>query len=120
MNPDTDQLYGRVRNRILTLSGNNPSIRVANGLLVIRDGPTAWTGPGEAPPIEERMTTLRIARGERSIDHIVLTRPTGFFTGAALQFMHQVGISFSQLTYDCQLVLTVGPPGTDQPSLRRK
>jgi hypothetical protein len=119
MNPDTDQLYGRVRNRILTLSGNNPSIRVANGLLVIRDGPTAWVGPGEAPPVEQRMTTLRIARGERTVNHVIALRPTGFYTGSALQFMHNVGIAFTQLTFDGEVVFSTGPAGTDQPSLRR-
>jgi CRISPR-associated endonuclease Cas1 len=119
MNPDTDQLYGRVRNRILTLSGNNPSIRVANGLLVIRDGPTAWVGPGEAPPVEQRMTTLRIARGERTVNHIVALRPSGFYTGNALQWMHETGIAFTQLSYNGEVVFSTGPVGTDQPSLRR-
>jgi hypothetical protein len=50
MNPDNDQLYGRIRNGVLALSGNNPSIRVANGQLVIRDGPTAWVGPERHRP----------------------------------------------------------------------
>jgi CRISPR-associated endonuclease Cas1 len=119
MNPDTDQLYGRIQNRVLTLSGNNPSIRVANGLLVIQDGPTAWVGPGEAPPVEQRMTTLRIARGERSINHIIVLRPTGFYTGNALQWMHDTGIAFTQFTFDGEVVFSTGPAGTDQPSLRR-
>jgi CRISPR-associated protein Cas1 len=119
MDPDTDQLYGRVRNRILTLSGNNPSIRVAKGLLVIRDGPTAWVGPGEAPPVEQRMTTLRIARGERTVNHVIALRPTGFYTGSALQFMHDVGIAFTLLSYNGRVVFSTGPAGTDQPALRR-
>jgi hypothetical protein len=109
MNPDTDQLYGRIRNRVLTLSGNNPSIGVANGLLVIRDGPTAWVGPGEAPPVEQRMTTLRIARGERTFNHVIALRPTGFYTGNALQWMHDVGIAFTQLTFDGEIVFSTGP-----------
>ena len=39
-----DDLYGRIRNGVLTISGSNPSIKVENGLLVVRDGPRPSPG----------------------------------------------------------------------------
>ena len=38
MNSD-DTLFGRIKNGVLTLSGNNASIRVEGGALVVSDGP---------------------------------------------------------------------------------
>jgi hypothetical protein len=35
-----DTLYGQIKNGVLTLSGNNASIRVDGGSLVVSDGPT--------------------------------------------------------------------------------
>ena len=78
-----DMLYGRIKNGVLTLSGNNnASIRVDGGYLVVSDGP--WpvapdhVGPGA--PIEQRMATHRFRRADCPINRIVVTRPDGFIT----------------------------------------
>ena len=56
MNSD-DTLYGRIKNGVLTISGNNPSIRVDGGCLVVSDGPVhvASDHNGLALPVEQRM-----------------------------------------------------------------
>jgi hypothetical protein len=88
MSPD-DTLYGQIKNRILTVSGNSPSIRVDGGYLVVSDGPmhVPSNHPGSAQPVNERMTTHRFRRGDCPVDRIVVTRPDGFVTFAALKWL---------------------------------
>ena len=92
-----DDLYGRIRNGVLTISGSNPSIKVENGMLVVRDGPRPVPDDlrGPAPPLEERMTTLRLPRAGCPVKSIIVTRPDGFITFAAIEWLHQVGVSLS-------------------------
>jgi hypothetical protein len=65
------------------------------------------------------MTTLKIGRGDRAIGHIIATRPAGFVTLSALQWLQEAGVAFTQLTFNGEVVFSTGPAGTDQPSLRR-
>lgn len=44
MNSD-DTLYGVVRHGTLALSGNNPSIRVDGGTIIVADGPQSYRPP---------------------------------------------------------------------------
>jgi CRISP-associated protein Cas1 len=120
MNSD-DTLYGQVKNGVLTLSGNNASIRVDGGYLVVSDGPwpVAPDHVGPAAPIELRMATHRFRRADCPIDRIVVTRPDGFITFAAIKWLHGVGVSLVQLDWDGTVLLTSGPVGADQPVLRR-
>src|SRR5713226_6078656 len=72
VSPD-DTLYGRIKNRVLTLSGNNSSIRVDGGSLIVSDGPVAVPANhrGPALPVKERMVTCRFRRADCPIDRIV-------------------------------------------------
>jgi CRISPR-associated endonuclease Cas1 len=120
MNSD-DTLYGRIKNRVLTVSGNNPSIRVDGGYLVVSDGPmpVPSTHSGAAPPAKERMTTLRLSRAGCPIDRIVVTRPDGFITFGAIRWLHGVGCALVQLDWDGTVLLATAPAGPDRPAVRR-
>ena len=116
-----DALYGKIKNGVLTLSGNNASIRVDGGYLVVSDGPwpVAPDHRGSAPPIDERMATYRLRRADCPINRIVVTRPDGFITFAAIKWLHGVGVSLVQLDWDGTVLLATAPAGRDQPALRR-
>jgi CRISPR-associated protein Cas1 len=120
MNSD-DTLFGQVKNGVLTLSGNNASIRVDGGALVVSDGPTPvpLDHRGPAPPISQRMVTHRFRRASCPISRIVVTRPDGFVTFAAIKWLHGVGASLVQLDWDGTVLLATAPAGSDQPALRR-
>jgi CRISPR/Cas system-associated endonuclease Cas1 len=120
MNSD-DTHYGRIRNRVLTVSGNNPSIRVDGGYLVISDGPmpVPSTYCGAAPPAKDRMTTLRLPRSACPVDRIVVTRPDGFITFGAIRWLHGVGCALVQLDWDGTVLLATAPAGPDRPAIRR-
>jgi CRISP-associated protein Cas1 len=116
-----DTLYGRIKNGVLTLSGNNASIRIDGGALVVSDGPTpiAPDHTGPATPTNERMVTHRFRRAACPINRIVVTRPDGFITFAAIKWLHGVGVSLVHLDWDGTVLLASGPAGVDQPALRR-
>ncbi len=116
-----DVLYGRIKNGVLTLSGNNASIRVDGGYLVVSDGPwpVAPDHVGPAAPIEQRMATHRFRRADCPINRIVVTRPDGFITFAAIKWLHGVGVALVQLDWDGTVLLASAPAGADQPALRR-
>lgn len=116
-----DTLFGRIKNRVLTISGNNASIRVDGGCLVISDGPVRVDPmhDGPAPPIEQRMVTHRFRRADCPINRIVITRPDGFITFSAIKWLHGVGASLVQLDWDGTVLLATAPAGTDLPGLRR-
>jgi CRISP-associated protein Cas1 len=116
-----DTLYGRIKNGVLTLSGNNASIRLDGGYLVVSDGPwpVAPDHAGPAAPIEQRMATHRFRRADCPIDRIVVTRPDGFITFAAIKWLHGVGVALVHLDWDGTVLLASARAGTDQPALRR-
>jgi CRISPR-associated protein Cas1 len=120
MNSD-DILYGRIKNGVLTLSGNKASIRVDGGHLVVSDGPwpVAPDHVGPAAPIEQRMAAHRFRRADCPINRIVVIRPDGFITFAAIKWLHGVGVGLVQLDWDGTVLLASIPAGTDQPALRR-
>jgi CRISPR-associated endonuclease Cas1 len=116
-----DTLYGQIKNGVLTLSGNNASIRVDGGSLVLSDGPTLvppdYRGP--APSLEHRVVTSRFRRAGCPVSRIVVTRPDGFITFAAIRWLHGVGVGLVQLDWDGTVLLATAPAGRDQPALRR-
>jgi hypothetical protein len=120
MSPD-DTLFGRIKNGVLTISGNNPSIRVDGGCLIVSDGPVtvAANHRGPALPVKERMVTCRFRRADCPVDRIVVTRPDGFITFGAIKWLHGVGASLMQLDWDGTVLLATAPAGNDQPALRR-
>jgi len=98
-----DILYGRIKNGVLTISGNNPSIRVDGGCLVVADGPVPVLANhrGAALPVKERMVTFRFRRADCPVNRVVVTRPDGFITFGAIKWLHGVGASLTpgNLTY---------------------
>ena len=116
-----DTLYGRIKNGVLTLSGNNASIRVDGGYLVVSDGPwpVAADHIGPTASIEQRMVTHRFHRAGCPVSRIVVTRPDGFITFAAIKWLHGVGVGLVQLDWDGTVLLASTPAGVDQPALRR-
>ena len=119
-----DVLYGTIKNGVLTLSGDAPSIKVENGMLVVRDGPHLvpddWPRDRPVPPPEERMQTLRLPRAGCPIQHIVVSRPDGFITFAAIEWLHDVGVSLVQLDWHGDVLLAKGSPGPNRPAARRQ
>ena len=97
-----DTLYGRIKNGVLTISGNNPSIRVDGGYLVVSDGPVSVPANlrGTADALEQRMVTHRFRRADCPINRIVVTRPDGFITFGAIKWLHGIGASLVQLDWD--------------------
>jgi hypothetical protein len=116
-----DTLYGRISNRVLTISGNSPSIRVDGGYLVVSDGPipVPATHCGPAPSAKERMVTLRLPRAGCPVNRIIVTRPDGFITFSAIRWLHGVGCALIQLDWDGTVLLATAPAGPDRPSIRR-
>jgi CRISPR-associated endonuclease Cas1 len=120
MNAD-DTLYGRIKNRVLTISGNNPSIRVDGGCLVVADGPMPVPANhrGPASPVSERMAVLRLPRAGFPVDRIVVTRPDGFITFGAIRWIHGVGCALVQVDWDGTVLLATAPAGPDRSVIRR-
>ena len=120
MNSD-DTLFGRIKNGVLTLSGNNASVRVDAGYLVVSDGPwpVAPDHVGSPAPLEQRMATHRFRRAGCPINRIVVTRPEGFITFAAIKWLHGIGVALVQLDWDGTVLLASASAGADQPALRR-
>jgi CRISPR-associated endonuclease Cas1 len=116
-----DTLYGRISNRVLTISGNSPSIRVDGGCLVVSDGPMAVLANhcGPTPSANERMAVLRLPRAGCPVDRIIVTRPDGFITFSAIRWLHGVGCALIQLDWDGTVLLATAPVGPDRPSIRR-
>ena len=102
-------------------TGNNASIRVDGGSLVVSDGPSPvpHNHVGPAAPIEQRMVTHRFHRAGCPVSRIVVTRPDGFITFAAIKWLHGVGVGLVQLDWDGTVLLASAPAGADQPALRR-
>jgi CRISPR-associated endonuclease Cas1 len=120
MNSD-DTLFGRIKNGVLTISGNSPSIRVDGGCLIVSDGPVPIPANhvGAAAPVNDRMVTCRLRRADCPVDRIVVTRPDGFITFGAIKWLHGVGASLVQLDWDGTVLLATAPAGNDLPALRR-
>jgi hypothetical protein len=99
MSPD-DTLFGQIKNRVLTISGDSPSIRVDGGCLVVSDGPMPVPANhrGPTPAVKGRTVTHRFRRADCPIDRIVFTRPEGFISFAALKWLLAAGSCSSTMT----------------------
>ena len=65
------------------------------------------------------MATARFRRAGCPVNRIVITRPDGFITFAAIKWLHRVGAGLVQLDWDGTVLLATAPTGSDQPALRR-
>src|SRR5439155_20575633 len=62
---------------------------------------------------------LRFRRADCPIKRIVVTRPDGMISFAAIKWLHGVGAGLVQLDWNGTVLLATVPAGTDQPALRR-
>jgi len=106
MHPD-DISYGEVRNGVLTLSGNGFHISVDGGALRVKDG-----AYGE-------YREVRFRRADCGINRVVITRPDGTISFAAIKWLHGIGAGLIQLDWDGSVLLANVPLGADYPALRR-
>ena len=106
---------------MLRSTRRDASVRVDGGYLLVSDGPwpVAPDHVGPVAPIEERMATHRFRRADCPINRIVVTRPDGFITFAAIKWLHGVGVGLVQLDWDGTVLLASAPTGAHQPTLRR-
>src|SRR5271155_257514 len=95
-----DTLYGRVKNGILTVSGNVAKITVDGGMLRVADGYEI-----DGKPTAE----LRFRRADCPVSRIVVTRPDGFITFDAIRWLHGVGADLVQLDWDGMPLMTTAP-----------
>ena len=65
------------------------------------------------------MAAHRFRRAGCPINRIVVTRPDGFITFAAIKWLHGIGVALVQLDWDGTVLLASAPVGADQPALRR-
>ena len=103
-----DTIYTRIKNGVVVVSGTGPAIRIDGGRLVIRDGPL------ETPP-------LRLTRAEahRRLRHVIVCGDAGGYVSfAALRWLRDTGVAFSQLDWN-GTVIAASPTIPDQPALRR-
>src|SRR5205823_11720443 len=104
-----DTNYTVIKNGIVVVSGTGPAIRVTDSKLVIRDGPQG------TPPL-----ILTRAEASRKLRHVIVCgREGGFVTFAALRWLRDTRVAFSQLDYNGGVIIASGPRGPDQPALRR-
>src|SRR5438270_2154395 len=104
-----DTNYTVIKNGIVVVSGTGPAIRVDGNKLVIRDGPQ-----------ESKPLILTRAEASRKLRHVIVCgREGGFVTFAALRWLRDTCVAFSQLDYNGGVIIASGPRGPDQPARRR-
>src|SRR5881394_1995578 len=109
MFPWSDNLYGVVKNGVLTLSGYSIAIREADGCLIVRDG---LKGRSE---IEMKFT-----RATCPISRLIIVRPDGYITFSAIEWLWHKGISVLQVGRDGNLMMLSVPERSIPVSRRRK
>jgi CRISPR-associated endonuclease Cas1 len=102
-----DTLYGRIKNGVVTLSGNASRITVDGGCLRISDG------------FEGQSAELSFRRADCPVSRVIVTRPKGFVSFAALKWMHDVGVSLIQLDWNADVILATAARQFDFPGVRR-
>jgi CRISPR-associated protein Cas1 len=109
MFPWSDNLYGVVKNGVLTLSGYSIAIREADGCLIVRDG---LQGRSE---IEMKFT-----RAACPISRLIVVRPDGYITFSAIEWLWHKGISVLQVGRDGNLMMLSVPEHSVSVSRRRQ
>jgi CRISPR-associated endonuclease Cas1 len=109
MFPSSDNLYGVVRNGVLTLSGYSIIVRVDNGELHIKDGLKGHSEIG-----------LKFNRAHCPVSRLICVRPEGFITFSAVEWLNKVGVVFIQLDYDGKPMMVNLPPGRVVPAAMRR
>jgi CRISPR-associated endonuclease Cas1 len=96
-----------VRNGVVSLTGYGVHVSVHNGQLVLADG------------IGNRRREGSFSRATSCIKRIIIRGDAGFITFDALQWLTDVGASFTNLDYDGQVIASWSPPGHNDGRLRR-
>src|SRR5205085_6083989 len=111
-----DDAFG-IRDGLLVLS-KNPSLKVEQDRLVIRDGYQPGADHGSGKPHELRLTRAECARGR--LRHVVMIGDAGWVSNAAHTWLRDVGCALSLVEPGGNVVFSTGPRGPDRPWLRRQ
>jgi CRISPR-associated endonuclease Cas1 len=96
-----------VRDGVVSLSGFGLRVSVDKAHLILADG------------IGNKRREGRFARATCGIRRLVIRSNAGFITLEALHWLHDIGASFLQLSYDGEVITISGPRGLDDARLRR-
>src|SRR5437879_3300492 len=111
-----DDAFG-IRDGLLVLS-KNPSLKVEQDRVVVRDGYQPGANHGSGKPHELRLTRAECARGR--LRHIIMIGDAGWCSNAAQHWLRDVGCSLSLIGPSGSVVFSTGPRGPDRPWLRRQ
>ncbi len=92
---------------VLVLDGYGLSISVSRGHLILQDG------------LGRHRRERRLPRAQRTVRRIVVLGHTGHITLEAVRWCADTGITLLQIDADGTVLLTAGPPGIDDPRIRR-
>ncbi len=96
-----------VKSGTLMLRGYGIRIAVERGYLVAEDG------------VGRDRRRIRIPRPSRNLDRVIVIGHTGEITFDALRWLSDIGVGFSQIDNDGNVIAAVGPLGLRDPRLRR-
>ena len=86
MLPWSDTTYGQIKNGVLVLSGYSIGVREVDGCLIIKDG-LKWRSEIEH----------KFARATCPISRLIVVRPDGYITFAAVRWLHETGVALVHL-----------------------
>lgn len=112
----SDDAFG-IRDGLLILS-KNPSLKVEQDRLVVRDGYRPGADHGNREPHQLRLTRAECARGR--LRHIVIIGDAGWVSNAAHLWLRDVGCALSLIEPGGNVIFSTGERGPDRPWLRRQ
>ncbi len=92
---------------VLVVDGYGISLTVSRAHLILRDG------------LGRHRRERRLPRAQRTVRRIVILGHTGHITLEAIRWCADTGITLLQIDADGTVLLTAGPPGIDDPRIRR-
>jgi CRISPR-associated endonuclease Cas1 len=95
------------RNGVVTLTGYGLRVRVERGYLEVSDG------------IADQRRTGRFHKTDRSLKRLIILGHTGSITFDALRWLHDAGVSFTQIDADANVLVLSAALGRNDGRLRR-
>jgi CRISPR-associated endonuclease Cas1 len=95
------------RNGVVTLTGYGLHVRVERGYLQLRDG------------IADEKRTGRFHKTDRSFKRLIILGHSGSITFDAVRWMHDAGVSFTQLDADANVLAVSAALGRNDGRIRR-
>jgi CRISPR-associated protein Cas1 len=102
-----DDLYGTIKNGVLTLNGFVSNVTVEHGSLLVRDG------------VKGAVVERKFSRASCPISRIISLGSEGYISFGAVRWLHDIGASVVHLNYDGTPLLATVPAPNDPVSLRR-